>query len=79
MHSVFRYDRPIRAVWALRVNRPCGLMYRTIFLFRMHVKPELAYRLQTFKVHRNLTLLKTCPGDVNIVNVASLSGAVYHR
>ena len=56
--------------WA---NRPCGLMYRTIFFFTNSCEPELAHRLQTSKMRRNSTSLNSCQhDDINIVtdNVA---------
>ena len=51
--------------WA---NRPCGLMYRTIFFFTNSCEPELAHRLQTSKMRRNSTSLDSCQhDDTNIV------------
>ena len=46
--------------WA---NRPCGLMYRTIFFFTNSCEPELAHRLQTSKMRRNSTSLDSCQHD----------------
>ena len=54
--------------WA---NRPCGLMYRTIFFFTISCEPELAYRLQTSKMRRNSTSLgRYQHDDINIVTVS---------
>ena len=54
--------------WA---NRPCGLMYRTIFFFTNSCEPELAHRLQKSKMHRNSTPLDSCQhDDINIVTVS---------
>ena len=54
--------------WA---NRPCGLMYRTIFFFTNSCEPELAHRLQTSKMRRNSTSLDRCQhDDINIVIVS---------
>ena len=68
-------DRPrsrVRAFlheqWA---NRPCGLMYRTIFFFTNSCEPELAHRLQTSKMRRDSTSLNSCQhDDINIVTVS---------
>ena len=85
-NSIFRYKRPKRAVGALRqprprvhaaflheqwANRPCGLMYRTIFFFTNSCEPQLAHRLQTSKMRRNSTSLDSCQHeDINIVTVS---------
>ena len=56
--------------WA---NRPYGLMYRTIFFFTNSCEPELAHRLQTWKMCRNSTSLDSCQHDdiiIVTVNVA---------
>ena len=54
--------------WA---NRPCGLMYRTIFFFTNLCEPELAHRLQTSKMRRNSTSLDGCQHhDINIVTIS---------
>ena len=58
----------LRAQWA---NRPCGLIYRTIFFFTNLCEPELAHRLQTSKMRRNSTSLDSCQhDDINIVTVS---------
>ena len=45
-------------------------MYRTIFFFTNSCEPELAHRLQTSKMRRNQTSLKSCQyDDINIVTV----------
>ena len=62
-NAVFLHDQ-----WA---NRPCGLMYRTIFFFTNSCEPELAHRLQTSKMRRNSTSLDSCEYDnINIVTVS---------
>ena len=54
--------------WA---NRPCGLMYRTIFFFKNSCEPELVHRLQTSKMRRNSTSLDSFQhDDINIVIVS---------
>ena len=54
--------------WA---NRPCGLMYRTIFFFTNSSESELAHCLQTSKMRRNSTSLDSCQhDDINIVTVS---------
>ena len=54
--------------WA---NRPCGIMYRTIFFFTNSYEPELAHRLQTSKMRRKSTSLDSCQqDDMNIVTVS---------
>ena len=63
MRAAFLHEQ-----WA---NRPCGLMYRTIFFFTNSREPELAHRLQTSKMRRNLTSLDSCQhDDINIVTVS---------
>ena len=62
VHAAFSHEQ-----WA---NRPCGLMYRTIFFFTNSCEPELAHRLQTSKMRRNSTSLDRCQhDDINIVTV----------
>ena len=54
--------------WA---NRPCGLMYRTIFFCTNSCEPKLVHRLQTSKIRRNSTSLDSCQhDDINIVTVS---------
>ena len=63
VHAAF-----LREQWA---NRPCGLMYRTIFFFTNSCEPELAHRLQTSKMRRNSISLDSCQhDDINIVTVS---------
>ena len=63
MNAAFLHDQ-----WA---NRPCGLMYRTIFFFTNSCEPELAHRWQTSKMRRNSTSLDSCQhDDINIVTVS---------
>ena len=58
----------VKMQWA---NRPCGLMYRTIFFFTNSCEPELAHHLQTSKMHRNSTSLDSCQhDDINIVTIS---------
>ena len=78
-------DRPMSRVSAafLRehwANRPCGLMYRTIFFFTNSCEPELAHRLQTSRMRRNSTSLdslddvKRLPPD--LLQIRSVSKTV---
>ena len=69
-------DKPLSKVsaaflheqWA---NRPCDLMFRTIFFYTNSCEPELAHRLQTSKMRRNSTSLNSCQhDDINIVTVS---------
>ena len=63
IHAAFLHEQ-----WA---NRPCGLMYRTIFFFTNSCEPELVHRLQTSKMRRNSTSLDSCQhDDINIVTVS---------
>ena len=62
-NAVFLHEK-----WA---NRPCGLIYRTIFFFTNSCEPELAHRLQTSKMRRNSISLDSCQhDDINIVTVS---------
>ena len=54
--------------WA---NRPCGIMYGTIFFVTNSCEPELAHRLQTSKMRRNSSSFASCQhDDINIVTVS---------
>ena len=68
-NSIFPYKTAFsHEQWA---NRPCGLMYRTIFFFTNSSEPKLAHRLQTSKMRRNSTSLDSCQrDDINIVTVS---------
>ena len=81
--SVCRPRPPVHAAFLHEqgANRPCGLMYRTIFFFTNSCVPELAHRLQTSEMRRNSTSLDSCQhDDINstVKATATVCQAFYH-